>query len=815
MYLSKRASQVIIQPWDSAVNAAKQMIDKIDPTLLDNVKRIIVHPGGGGGQLGHVEMGPGKDPQEVHVFKDRVKEHVMRNANATVKRTLTPQELEQAIVDGIMEVIAHEAGHIGRHRTPEQIGEGPFFGETEAEREAQEFMRRLYQTPRTSSLKLSKRAGMFEAPPKVVKDATNWALAHYAKTILNSRMKSSKPIIEMALKDRERFESDDNFVPIDLTGWKYKDLVKENIPDTINLKWENYYMQGMAGGEEGVGGTWDPKTFTLRIGVEPQHIWPYTVEHYKVIRYLIELVIAHELMHLGQQLLGDKPKEKWKELEQLPENPISNWTDKQLLLSLDDLDLFEGSKHKREDVIKEIRNRMQDPDPHTEKLESTQPLPGYPGIKMWDRTKDFMLHALHDWEFYPRIWNEIKMFKSLADIGTRSFTKHDMLEFIQNRDFWVKLRKYNPEKFKKAIKEFIKAIENENESLNAQDVLVEASIMLDNLRRKFAPTNPMVEPTFEFVLHVANKDIFAATKEAFNILKDGCNDPVMLKIDEAINFNKKAQNSQQFLKAFGAISDEFGIKDFDNIDFPINLALWQKLNKLEPTGKLDISTIRKFALKHNIKILPKNFSIVTPGLVYRGGLIFNDLQMQALKDLGIERVISLHPSPEIARICNAFGIEHVPAFMEQGAPNELGRKIFGNSVYEFLNEKPTYVHCYYGQDRTGGVIARYRTEAGWPCKQAYREAKAHGFKDIFVDLIDWFSEPCGEKPIDTDKLRRMLGNIEPYENPELTEQEAFDLPPPAPDDAPFPGTPGYSTYITSPTPTGIFSIPLGRGSQAT
>jgi hypothetical protein len=95
---------------------------------------------------------------------------------------------------------------------------------------------------------------------------------------------------------------------------------------------------------------------------------------------------------------------------------------------------------------------------------------------------------------------------------------------------------------------------------------------------------------------------------------------------------------------------------------------------------------------------------------------------------------------------------------------------------------------------------------------AYREAKSHGFKDIFVDLIDWFSELCDKKPVDTDKIRRMMGNIEPYVNPEEDEEQDCSLPTPAPDDVPFPGTPGYTSYITSPTPVGISSIPFGIGS---
>jgi hypothetical protein len=108
-------------------------------------------------------------------------------------------------------------------------------------------------------------------------------------------------------------------------------------------------------------------------------------------------------------------------------------------------------------------------------------------------------------------------------------------------------------------------------------------------------------------------------------------------------------------------------------------------------------------------------------------------------------------------MCEEVGIEHLSIPLEYGKPEEEGRKILGNFVSKLLLEKPTYIHCWYGMDRTGGVIARLRTENGWSNKDAYLEAKSFGFKDLFADFIDWFCE-CGqgEKPVDTNKMRKIL-----------------------------------------------------------
>jgi hypothetical protein len=268
-----------------------------------------------------------------------------------------------------------------------------------------------------------------------------------------------------------------------------------------------------------------------------------------------------------------------------------------------------------------------------------------------------------------------------------------------------------------------------------------------------------------------------------------------------------------------------GANSCEGLNFVVAMAKWQDRNNLMPTGRLDTATLSKFTQDHGTLELPKNFGIVVPKVLYRGAMIEKVEQLAALRDnFGIQRVVSLHNHPDIARMCYREGLEHVAAPLECGTPNEFGRKILGKSVSSFLQSKPTYIHCFFGRDRTGGVVARFRTENGWSCKSAYAEAKSYGFQDIFVDLIDWFAELCDKPPIDTNKIRKLLKDKTPYENPEIEEQEQPLLEPnlnPVPNDMPF-GNPyqdssehAYVTWadtINSVAPTGILSIPIPSGS---
>jgi tyrosine-protein phosphatase SIW14 len=57
---------------------------------------------------------------------------------------------------------------------------------------------------------------------------------------------------------------------------------------------------------------------------------------------------------------------------------------------------------------------------------------------------------------------------------------------------------------------------------------------------------------------------------------------------------------------------------------------------------------------------------------------------------------------------------------------------------------PIFIHCHYGEDRTGLIIALYRVEVqGWTPAKAYQEMLADGFHPSLTDLDNYFRKRTG------------------------------------------------------------------------
>jgi hypothetical protein len=106
---------IIIEPFESIVDAAVKKIKNIEPNYFKGIKRIKVVPSN---NYGHVKSGPNEDPTVVFINATRLKNELQN----------TPDD---EMVNLVASVIAHEVGHV-RSFNPEQ---GFVGGETPAEQE--------------------------------------------------------------------------------------------------------------------------------------------------------------------------------------------------------------------------------------------------------------------------------------------------------------------------------------------------------------------------------------------------------------------------------------------------------------------------------------------------------------------------------------------------------------------------------------------------------------------------------------------------------------------------------------------------------
>ncbi len=135
--------------------------------------------------------------------------------------------------------------------------------------------------------------------------------------------------------------------------------------------------------------------------------------------------------------------------------------------------------------------------------------------------------------------------------------------------------------------------------------------------------------------------------------------------------------------------------------------------------------------RENITI--KNFRQVNDWF-YRGGQP-NDDEFEQLRAFGIKTIICLRWSKEVIRNEIAIArdldltVESIPLNYWRLPNKEEIERYF--SIIQEQNNRPVFLHCKHGSDRTGMLASFYRIRHdGWSADRAYEEMKNSGFHKI-------------------------------------------------------------------------------------
>lgn len=136
----------------------------------------------------------------------------------------------------------------------------------------------------------------------------------------------------------------------------------------------------------------------------------------------------------------------------------------------------------------------------------------------------------------------------------------------------------------------------------------------------------------------------------------------------------------------------------------------------------------------------RNFDIVTPWF-YRGGQLGKE-GIHALSELGVKTVVCLRWSPKVVAAERAaveqMGMKFVSIPLNYWkTPTTKIIDEFFDLIHDPSN-RPVFLHCLHGADRTGLMVAMYRiTHENWTFKQAYKDMVDHGFHRFRIRNFKW------------------------------------------------------------------------------
>jgi len=147
-----------------------------------------------------------------------------------------------------------------------------------------------------------------------------------------------------------------------------------------------------------------------------------------------------------------------------------------------------------------------------------------------------------------------------------------------------------------------------------------------------------------------------------------------------------------------------------------------------------------------------NFHQVSPQL-FRGAQPSKEA-IEQLASMGVKSVINLRGTDEIAaseeKFVTGSGMRYfnVPlSGLKRPSPDAIEKIL---SLIDAPENQPAFVHCHYGADRTGMIVALYRiSRQGWTDDKAIDEARQFGLKFWEVGMKNYihdFARDLATKP---------------------------------------------------------------------
>lgn len=151
----------------------------------------------------------------------------------------------------------------------------------------------------------------------------------------------------------------------------------------------------------------------------------------------------------------------------------------------------------------------------------------------------------------------------------------------------------------------------------------------------------------------------------------------------------------------------------------------------------------------NANGLPNLF--IVSGELYRGAQPTTE-GFKALEKMGIKTVINLRATHSDEYLMVGIKLKYFHISFKSWHPEDEDMVQFLKIVTDPTNQ-PVFVHCQYGSDRTGTMVALYRIVVqGWTKDEAIDEMLngGFGFHPIWQNLIDFI------KDLDIDHIRKLL-----------------------------------------------------------